>query len=92
MLFLPLLLSRRRDLLRSDWLVAGWYALYAASLLAGGASGWNRFHLGLLPALAIASAPGLLRLARDWGRSHAWLYLATAACLNYAALWWRLSY
>jgi hypothetical protein len=63
-----------------------WIGLYGVSLWAAGTSGWGRFYLAVVPALAILSARGLKSMRDEGGEAVLWTYVILAAVLNYAAL------
>jgi hypothetical protein len=90
--FAPLLVLGRRRLADAEILLLAWVGLYLASLWASGASGWDRFTLPIVPALAVAALPGLSRLAAAGGSGVVLSYALLVAGLNYTALALRLYY
>ncbi len=83
---------RDRPLGRREWLLAAWVALYGVSLWTAQTSGWARFYLPVLPALALLAAPGLARIGRVAGGNVVWAFVLISATLNYLALGLRLYY
>lgn len=69
-----------------------WVGLYLVSLWASGASGWNRFYLPIVPALAVVAARGLQRIRESFGDGAMWSAVAACAAANYAALALQLYY
>lgn len=82
----PPVLLGWREFKPSHWMLVVWIALYWLGLWASGASGWNRFYLASIPALALLTIPGLRRLGRSVGPAVVVCYVALVALLNQAGL------
>ena len=85
-----LIYLRRTPLDLREWLLAAWVVLYLVSLWAADTSGWSRFYLPVLPALALLAAPGLVRIRQVAGDAAIWGFVVSVAALNYLALALRL--
>ncbi len=79
----------RRSFDRDELLLLLWLPLFFLALTVGRASGWERFYLAIMPALALLARPGLERLGRQ-ARSLPWLFVALIAGLDYLALGQRI--
>lgn len=84
--FLVLLPPARRDWGAVDRLLLAWVALHVASVWLSGASGWNRFYLPALPALAVVGCKGLARLRTEAGDGALACFVVLAGAANYLAL------
>ncbi len=92
-LFSGLLIAvARKRLAPFDFFLLGWVGLYLLSLWGIGASGWDRFYLPIVPALAVIAARGLDEIGDSFGTGVMWSAVVLIAGLNYAALGLGLYY